>query len=92
MAKVMFTARIEQEEEEFLKSLGGGDRTAGFRLLLSRSMGAPAPAPAVRGRPTVAAPAPVRRTAQVPSKPLARVVPVQAPAAPARRTGFVGKR
>ena len=36
---VMFTARISEEEEEFLKALGDGNRSAGFKILLSRAMG-----------------------------------------------------
>lgn len=61
MAKLMFTARIEAEEEEFLKELGGGDRTAGFRLLLSRGMKGASPAPKKPEAPQLRTSATVKR-------------------------------
>jgi hypothetical protein len=100
VAKVMFTARIEAEEEEFLKDLGGGDRTAGFRLLLSRGMkGALSSAKPAGARELPPARAPIR-----PGRPTAPAHPGYAQAkvkelvdagakfTVTKRPGFVGKR
>lgn len=86
MAKIMFTARIEQEEEDLLKSLGGGDRTAGFRVLLGRAKAETVKRP-VAG---VARPRDILPTHPV-AKPVARAA-APAPVAPPRRAGFIGRR
>lgn len=96
MAKVMFTARIEQEDEDYLKELGSGSRTDGFIVLLRRARGisedkvkcgvripATPVKPPVGTRPATPA---VRQVARA---------PIQAPApapTPMRRTGFIGRK
>ncbi len=97
MAKVMFTARIEAEEEEFLRDLGGGDRTAGFRLLIARGIQAqqqrggpvtaPLPARVIQGRLTTA---PAFRAAASTPTAAPKTAPVPQPTA--SRMRFVGRK